>query len=95
MPSNVREGVVFKQPTDLARRREVASACVKGLRLTIPTLIDSMDNVANKAYAGWPDRLYVVGKDGKLAYVGGPGPRGFRPAEMEQALAKLLKAQHP
>jgi len=91
MGANVREGVVFKQPTDLAGRCEMASACAKNLKLSIPMLIDDMANTANKAYAGWPDRLYVVGKDGKLAYVGGPGPRGFRPTDMEQALAKLLK----
>ena len=91
MGANVREGVVFKQPASAAERCEVASACARSLRLSIPMPIDSMDNVANRAYAGWPDRLYVVGKDGKLPYVGGPGPRGFMPAEMEQALAKLLK----
>lgn len=91
MGANVREGVVYKQPTNLAERREVASACAKALKLSIPMLIDDMANTANKAYAGWPDRLYVVGADGKLAYVSGPGPRGFNPREMEQALVKLLK----
>jgi len=91
MGANVREGVVFKQPTDIAERCEVASACAKDLKLSIPMLIDDMANTANKAYAGWPDRLYVVGAGGKLAYCGARGPRGFRPTEMEQALAKLLK----
>ena len=54
-------------------------------------LLDGMDNAANSAYAGWPDRLYVVAKDGTIGYAGARGPRGFRPQEMERALAKLLE----
>jgi type I thyroxine 5'-deiodinase len=54
-------------------------------------LLDGLDNAVERAYAGWPDRLYIVGKDGRLAYKGRPGPGGFAPAEMEQALLALLK----
>ena len=39
-----------------------------------------MDDKVNKAYAAWPDRLYVVGTDGKIAMMGEPGPRGFKPS---------------
>ena len=49
----------------------------------MPTVLDRHDNAVNAAYAGWPDRLYVVGVDGRIAYKGGPGPGGFRPAEVE------------
>ncbi len=56
-------------------------------------IIDGMDNAVNNAYSAWPDRLYVVGKDGKIAYKGGAGPRGFQPAEMKTALVELLS--HP
>ena len=37
------------------------------------------------------DRLFVIGKDGKIAYSGGPGPSGFLPHEMEAALKKELE----
>jgi hypothetical protein len=49
-----------------------------------------MQNTAQKAYAGWPDRLYVLDAEGKVAYRGEPGPRGFKPAEAEEALKKAL-----
>ncbi len=49
-----------------------------------------MANTAQKAYAGWPDRLYVIDAEGKVAYKGGPGPGGFRPPEAEAALKKLV-----
>lgn len=71
------------QTESVEDRKETASRCTKTLKLSIPTLVDTKDNVANKAYAGWPDRMYVIGIDGKIAYQGGPGPRGFRPQEVE------------
>jgi hypothetical protein len=73
------------------KRAENAAVCVSALKLSVPTVIDRADNKVNAAYAGWPDRMYVVGADGKIAYVGGPGPRGFKPGEVEQWLKKNLK----
>jgi len=92
MAANERDGVVHKQPKTAAERIGVASVCQESLKLTIPMLVDSIDDATNKAYAGWPDRLCVVDRDGKIAYRGGPGPGGFRPDEMRQALEKLLSA---
>jgi len=91
MRVNEDDGVVYKQPTTEAERVKVASECQAGLKLAIPVLVDDMANTANRAYAGWPDRLYVIDASAKIAYKGGPGPGGFRPQEMEQALVKLLK----
>jgi len=45
----------------------------------------------NKHYFAWPDRIYVIDSDGKLAYVGGPGPRGFRVPEVVPVLQKLAE----
>ena len=49
-------------------------------KLTIPCLIDTMDNSTDKAYSAKPDRAFLIGMDGKLAVAGGRGPRGFKPA---------------
>ena len=68
-----------------------AEICVTALKLSVPTVIDRDDNAVNVAYAGWPDRLYVVGVDGTIAYKGGPGPGGFKPAEVEAWLRKNAK----
>ena len=57
----------------------------------MPALIDSDDNIVNRAYAGWPDRLYVVGVDGKVAYKGGQGPFGFKTPELEAWLRTNIK----
>lgn len=90
MAANEKEGIKVNQPKTYEERVKVAGECLKDLKLSIPCLVDDMQNTAQKAYAGWPDRIYVIDKDGKVAYRGEPGPRGFRPAEAEEALKKLL-----
>ena len=87
---NVDEGVVFAQPTTDEERGHVAKACSLQLDLSIPTLIDDMDNSTDRAYAALPDRLYLVGKDGRIAYRSGPGPMGLRPGELEAAITDYL-----
>lgn len=48
--------------------------------LTIPCLIDSVDDVVNRDYRAWPDRVFVVRSDGRLAVAADQGPVGFEPA---------------
>lgn len=81
------------QTDSLDKRAENAKLCVSALKLSVPTVLDKEDNKVNVAYAGWPDRLYVVGTDGKIAYKGGPGPGGFKPAEVESWLTKNVPAR--
>jgi hypothetical protein len=93
MAANEKEGIKVLQPKTYEERVKVAGECLKDLKLTIPCLVDDMNNTAQKAYAGWPDRLYVISKDGKVAYKGEPGPRGFKPADAESALKKQLEKE--
>ena len=71
----------------------MAGECLKDLKLSLPCLVDDMQNTAQKAYAGWPDRFYVIDKEGKVAYRGEQGPRGFKPADAEAALKKLIEGK--
>ncbi len=90
MQINVDEDVVYDQPTTFDEREEVAQACAVGLDLKIPTLIDDMDNTTDLAYSALPDRLYLIGKDGRIAYNGAQGPMGFRPDDLEAAIKDYL-----
>jgi len=83
--------VDIEQPDTFDERFEVAGKCAAALSLKIPVLVDDMTNSIATAYNGAPDRLFIVGTDGKIAYRGDRGPRGFDPDGMEKALAKLLK----
>jgi Iodothyronine deiodinase len=88
---------IVEEPKTLGERRDLCRVCVATLDLApIPALVDGLDNRVAEAYDAAPDRLYLVGKDGRIAYRSGPGPYGFRPDELEQAiLAELGAAPRP
>jgi hypothetical protein len=80
------DSVKVNDPETAEERRERATRCRDELGLGIPFVVDDMEDSTAKAYAAWPDRLFVVGPDGKVLYRGGPGPGGFRVEEMTAAL---------
>jgi hypothetical protein len=84
--ANVLEGVLIEQPTTDAERAEVAEFCTTSLEVTLPTILDKIDDRVANAYAAFPDRIYIVGADGRIAYKGLPGPAGFN---VPEALAAL------
>lgn len=90
MTSNDRAGVALTQPKTFADRRKVAGQCSAALKMTIPLLVDGIHDEVGHAYSGMPDRLYLIDRAGRVAYKGGRGPFGFKPAELEQAIAMLL-----
>lgn len=92
MDSNVEEKVEYAQPRTAEARQQVANACLLGLRLTIPALLDTMDNAADIAFNGWPERLYVLSREGRIVYQGGKGPYGFHIEELEAFLRDTLPA---
>ena len=90
LDSNREEKLVFRQPKRFEDRKELAKVLVERLGYRIPVAIDSIDNRADKAFAGWPERIYILGRGGKVLYKGGMGPFGFHPDEAGKALAALL-----
>lgn len=92
MDVNREEDVVFRQPTTFAERQALATVLVDRLKYRLPLAIDGMENAADKAYAAWPERIYVVGRGGRIVYKGGMGPFGFKPDQAEKSLAAYLSA---
>ena len=83
MDSNEDQGVCYKQPTTIAERIRIANDFLERFDYDLEMVIDPMDNTAELAYAGWPERLYVIDESGVVAYKGGVGPMNFNPAELE------------
>jgi type I thyroxine 5'-deiodinase len=88
--SNLRDKIAVVRAKNEDERCATAATCVTRLSLQIPPLIDDLDNSTEAAYTGWPDRLYVIDREGCIAYKSQPGPYGFKPAEVAQTLARLL-----
>jgi hypothetical protein len=90
---NEQAGIKVRNARTASEREATAGACVLDLKLEIPALVDRMDNAVERSFTGWPDRIYVVDKDGRVAYKSAAGPYGFRPAEAEDRLRELLVSQ--
>jgi hypothetical protein len=90
LADNRREEIALADPTSLAERAEAADACVLRLRTRIPVLLDDVDDAVALAYGGWPDRLYLIGRDGRVAFQGERGPDGFKPEELAAAIETEL-----
>ena len=70
--------------TDLERLR-IANSFAKEVELSIPCVVDGMDDAAMKAYAAHPARLYLVGRDGRIALAGRPASGRLDPGELARA----------
>lgn len=90
MDINVKDNVLVTNPQTLEDRCEIASSCVRNLGIEFPALVDGADNAVERAYTGWPDRLYVIDREGRIAYKSGPGPFGFDPTGVDSTLRSLL-----
>jgi len=90
MASNDRVGVQTAQPKTYAERVQVAAQCHALLKPAMPLLVDEINDPTGHAYSGMPARMYVIDRQGKVAYKGGRGPFGFKVGEMEQALVMSL-----
>jgi len=88
--SNVKDDVLVKNTTTDDERMDVAGVCVRKLGVEFPALVDELDNRVEEAYTGWPDRLYVIDKEGRVAHKSAAGPIGFKPEEVEATLKRLL-----
>ena len=65
---------------DYDDRCSVCRSFIDDEGLTIPAVVDTFDNATNRAYLGFPARVFLVRKDGTLGIAGEKGPEGVRPA---------------
>jgi Iodothyronine deiodinase len=93
MQSNIKEQVVFASPKDEEERASIAGACVRKLNLKFPAVLDEFGNSTERAYTGWPDRMYLIDSLGKIRYKSKPGPFGFKSEELAAALARVAPKQ--
>ena len=77
-------------PKTIEERRGVAGMCEAALQYGIRTYVDEMDDAVMTSYAAWPERLYLIGVEGRVVYASGRGPQGFRPGELKEAIDLYL-----
>jgi hypothetical protein len=87
--SNIREKVLFATPKSADERASVAGMCVRKLGIKFPAVLDEFGNSTEQNYTAWPDRLYVIDRDGRVAFKSKAGPFGFHADELGAAVARV------
>jgi hypothetical protein len=87
---NRSEEIRIQDPTTTAERVQVAESCALRLQIQMPVVVDEVDDAIARAYGALPDRLYLIGRGGEVAFQGDPGPFGFRPEDLERAIEEEL-----
>ncbi|ETX07445.1 MAG: hypothetical protein ETSY2_11155 [Candidatus Entotheonella gemina] len=90
--SNVTEGILYQQHQSYDERASVAATCQLDLNISVPILVEEMNNAMDEAYGAAPERLYLIGRDGRVAYHGGAGPHFFDLDAWEQAIKASVAA---
>jgi hypothetical protein len=57
----------------------------------MPIAVDSIDYKVGRAYAGWPNRMVVVGTNGNILFASDPSPRGTDAFRLRDVLKRNLK----
>ena len=90
VPNNLKDHMILRSPANEEERVAVAELCVTKLAIEVPALVDRFDDATERAYTGWPERLYLVDREGSVAYKSQPGPFGFKLNDLEDALRALV-----
>ncbi len=88
---NEREGIELQPASNLAEKQEHAMICSRKLHLPFSAVVDGMDGAVENAYAAWPSRVFVIGKDGRIRYSTRLTELDFHPEELRAALRELSK----
>jgi hypothetical protein len=88
MDSNVESEVVFEQPKTFEARMDLARTFMDRMKVETETLVDDVRNTAMACFAAWPERIYVIDREGRIVYKGGVGPFYFAPGELREFLEK-------
>ncbi len=87
---NREQDIAINDPTTNTERSEVAETCAIQLKIRMPVVVDEVDDEIARAYGALPDRLYLIGRGGRVAFQGEPGPFGFKPEAIEAAIETEL-----
>ena len=62
------------------------------MNIEFPALVDTIDNTTEVAYTAWPDRLYVIDGNGRVAFKSEAGPFGFKTDQLSKAIERVVES---
>jgi hypothetical protein len=88
---NRKDQVLLPQPSSYEERAQLAYQCRQALLISIPTLIDDMDNAVWVQYGQAPNAAYLIDSGGKVQLRQG----WFEPMAFEQAFLEIMQEEPP
>lgn len=89
--NNRRAGVSVFDPGSDQDRARVAGRFRARMGVRMPILVDGIDDRVVAAYGAWPDRLYLIGADGRVAFQGRRGPARLSSDDLGAAIGHYLE----
>jgi thiol-disulfide isomerase/thioredoxin len=89
-PKNEQEGILFRQPSKQEERVARARECIQRQKLSVPVVVDTMDNQAWKAYGSAPNCAYVIDRGGKIL----ESEPWMEPGRLRQAITRALEPRN-
>lgn len=89
---NLEDDVLVATTRTADERYRVAGLCLTKLGIELRALVDEPDNRVERAYTAWPDCFYVIDRDGLIPHKSAAGPFGFKPADVEATLKRIVAA---
>ena len=65
----------------------------QAMKINSPMYVDFMEDQANAAYGALPERMYII-LNGKIEYMGGIGPFGYKIHEVDEWLENYKDNYH-
>jgi len=83
-----RNPVKYNQTKTKEDRIAVAKDFIKEFNLTIPLILDNMDNSFEKTYSSWPVRIFII-QNGILTYKAQPSEKMLELEDLITLLGKI------
>jgi tetratricopeptide (TPR) repeat protein len=90
---NEREGIELPDPATFEQKCKYANSCRLKLQIPFVVAVDRLDNATERAYAGWPSRVYLLDKQGRVAFNSPLDEFSFQAAALESALTLVVRKE--
>ena len=88
-------------PKTMDARCAIAQSFDEKIKVSMPLVVDTIDDATQDLYAPWPNRMYILDAGGKIVDVGSAGPQGTKttaktaPDTLNRLLAKSSEPASP
>jgi len=88
---NKRQGINWPPAETMPEMHSHANLCLRKLAMKFPAVVDGLDGRVASEYSAWPSRLFVLDKQGRVAYRTRLNELDFNPSELEAAIVRAAK----